>query len=103
MSDAIIKMGGGRWSLIRQRDGVGDSGCMLEAVGLKDDKVEIINGEVRLGYACRVGSTYARSYSVQDWWMTTPVEKILNVKYENGEAIEVHFKTRNSEYILKVS
>jgi len=81
-------------SLIRVSDGAGDSGSMSTIINIVDEKlVEEENQKPRLGWAIRVGTNFARSYSRQDWWMTTKVTEILEEtdKY-------VRFKTKNSEY-----
>lgn len=83
-------------NLRRTRDGAGDSGGMSEIVRInpETDELEILHNEKpRIGWAIKVGSNFARSYSGQDWWMTTPVTEILEEK-DNY----IKFKTGNSEY-----
>lgn len=91
-------MPGGPYSLIRERDGVGESGQMLKSINPKTGKQEGENGEVILGCALQCGSFYARTYQVQDWWLTTPVTEILE-QAEDGAWVKV--KTGNSVYMVK--
>lgn len=86
-------------SLRRTRDGVGDDGPMSDIgrINPETNQPEWKHGErPTVGWVVRVGSPYARSYSAQDWWQTTPVTEIL----ENRESY-VRFKTGNSEYEWK--
>jgi hypothetical protein len=48
-----------------------------------------------------VGSPYARTYSRQDWWQTTPITEILEERIEEDGTEYVRFKTGNSEYEWK--
>ena len=76
----------------------GDSGSMSNAIKAAKGSVEVLpDSEPKVGYSMKVGSHYARSYSFQDWWMTTPVTEILS-RTENNGVVEVIFKTRNSTY-----
>ncbi len=86
------------YSLVRSGDGAGDSGLMSESIEWKEDGQHIITDNSRpiLGQSMRVGSFLARTYSAQDWWLTTPVSEILE---DNGN--EVIFKTGNSVYTWK--
>ena len=87
-------------SLVRLRDGKGDSGGMskiFRQVPGTDDEIEFDdNQKPRLGWGIMVGSNFAGSYSKQDWWGTTPVTEIL----EESKGY-VRFKTKNSEYEWK--
>ena len=84
------------YTLIRTRDGAGDSGGMSCAVTIDENnklKYES-NARPRIGVRMQVGSNYARSFQSQDWWMTTNVTKILH-----DEENKVIFETENgSEY-----
>ena len=83
-------------SLIRTRDGAGDSGGMSTIFRIGEDTKEIIteeNQKPRVGWGIMVGSNFARSYSEKDWWGTTEVTEILEDKGDY-----VRFKTLNSEY-----
>ena len=89
------------YSLVRERDGAGDSGNMSLALWLDDENLMQYehNARPRIGVAMRVGSMYARTMSAQDWWQTTPVKEIL----EETEST-VKFKTVNgSTYIWERS
>lgn len=90
-----------RYSLIRERDGVGDSGPMCHI--LDAESWTPIEGETypRVGCGVRVGSYYARSYSGQDWWQTTPITEILEDSVDTEGYRTVKFKTRNSVYTWK--
>ena len=85
-----------RYSLVRVHDGVGDSGPMCQI--LDSENYMPIEGETRprVGCGVRVGSYYGRSYSMQDWWQTSPVTEIIE---EDDDYMK--FRTRNSEYIRK--
>ena len=89
------------YSLVRERDGVGDSGPMCEIIDAESYKP--IPSEVypRVGCAVRVGSMYARTYSSQDWWCTTPVTEILEESVDDEGNRTMKFKTKNSVYIWK--
>lgn len=75
----------------------GDSGTMSQLItpvyndegNIVDTKIEN-NGRPQVGSAMRVGSMYARSYSAQDWWLTTPIEEIIEERDDY-----VKFKTRS--------
>ena len=61
-----------RYSLVREGDLRGDSGPMCEI--LDSESYKPIPGETypRVGCGVRVGSPYGRTYSMQDWWQTSP-------------------------------
>jgi len=85
-----------RYSLWCEEKQCGDSGLMCQI--LDKESYMPIPGEdrPRVGCGVRVGSHYARSFSAQDWWQTTPIREILEEK-ENY----IKFKTRNSIYVWK--
>lgn len=85
-----------RYSLVRVHDGVGDSGPMCQI--LDSENYQPIEGEnrPRIGCGIRVGSFYGRTYEMQDWWQTSPVEEIIEEREDY-----VKFRTRNSEYVWK--
>lgn len=92
----------GTYSLRRDYDGAGDSGMLFESLSLDGDKNVVVDSKfVRVGSAVKVGSPYARTFEYQDWWMTTPVTEIKEV-VENEDEFIVYFKTKNSDYTLKV-
>ena len=82
------------YRLKRTRDGAGDSGAMSLGIRFVNGKLEQIdNFKPRVGFAIRVGSIIARSYSAQDWWQTTYITEILE---DRGDYVK--FRTGNSEY-----
>lgn len=94
------------YSLRRQRDGMGDSGLMSDAYhwpnGEDADPEVIHNSKPFVGATMRVGTPFARSFTAQDWWQTTPVTEIIKewTDWVEDQSVEcVHFKTGNSEYI----
>jgi hypothetical protein len=87
------------YSLVRTRDGAGDSGPYSEALKRSEDPLKRIEGggvRPRVGYAMRVGSLMARTYQMQDYWTTTYVTEITKDTED-----EVHFRTGNSEYVWR--
>ena len=85
--------------LSRIGDGAGDSGSRSEAIQWKENGTldKVVSNRPTLGCSMLVGSVTARSYSRQDYWLTTPVTEILEEK-ESEEGIYVKFKTGNSTY-----
>ena len=90
-----------RYSLIRERDGVGDSGLMCEILDAESYKPIPNETYPRVGCGVRVGSHYGRTYSAQDWWQTSPITEILEESVNDLGYRTVKFKTRNSIYIWK--
>lgn len=97
------------YSLRRTRDGAGDSGQMSLAMiptfeqdtGKVMDIEYIDNARPQIGASMRVGSSYARSFSAQDWWQTTLITEILEERIDEDGTEYVRFKTSNSEYEWK--
>ncbi len=91
-----------RYSLIRESDGAGDSGPMCEILD-PDEGYHPIPNETypRVGCGVRVGSYYARTYTSQDWWQTSPITKILEESIDSCGNRTVRFKTRSSIYVWK--
>ena len=85
--------------LYRTRDHAGDTGTMSTAFWPEEGGgwASEDNAEPRVGVAMRVGSSYGRSYSQQDWWQTTMITEILETQ-ETPEGKSIRFKTGNSEY-----
>lgn len=81
--------------LRRISDGAGDSGSMSEAIAWKEDKTfdKVVGSRPVIGCSMCVGSATARSYSHQDWWLTTLVTEIIEEREDY-----VKFKTEKSEY-----
>jgi hypothetical protein len=92
------------YSLVRERDGAGDSGNMSLAITPNADpggKHLYEHGSApKVGAVMRVGSLFGRSFSVQDWWQTTPITEILE-EWNDGEVHYIRFKTGNSTYVWK--
>lgn len=95
------------YSLRRTRDGAGDSGPMSDAVtpiwddnGKLVDKIIEHGARPKVGAVMVVGSPFARSFSAQDWWQTTPITEILEERTDDGTEY-VRFRTGNSEYEWK--
>lgn len=91
------------YSLRRTRDEAGDSGNMSMALWKDPASGEIEyehNATPRVGVVMRVGSSYGRTYSGQDYWQTTYITEILEERTEpeDPEFLYIRFKTGNSEY-----
>ncbi len=86
-------------TLRRESDGAGDSGAMCEIsrINPETNELERTHGIPQVGWAVRVGSITARTYSSQDWWQTTPITEILEERETDGEHY-IRFKTSNSIY-----
>lgn len=96
-----IELEGGRFSLVRDRDGAGDSGPLLIPFDWDQRKEVGKNGTIQIGYGVKCGSIYARTFG-SDWWLTTPVTEIIERgKNENGEGEYVKFRTGNSTYTVR--
>jgi hypothetical protein len=82
-------------SLRRCIDGKGDSGSCSQAIKWNDNDSfkEVVSNKPVVGCYMLVGSVTARSYSNQDYWLTTEVTEII----EETETY-VKFKTKNSIY-----
>lgn len=90
-----------RYSLVREKDGRGDSGPMCEILDA-ESYMPIPNEDYpKIGCGVRVGSPYGRTYSMQDWWQTSPVTEILEETIDDKGYWTVKFKTKNSTYIWK--
>ena len=90
-----------RYSLIRERDGVGDSGLMCEILDAESYKPIPNETYPRVGCGVRVGSHYGRTYSAQDWWQTTPITEIIEETVDRDGYRIMKFKTRNSVYVWR--
>ena len=82
---------------LKRTDGAGDSGSRVEAISWNDDGTfkEVVDHKPVVGCSLLVGSVTARSYSAQDYWLTTLVTEILEEREDY-----IKFKTENSEYEL---
>lgn len=74
-----------------------EQGTRVEAIAWKENGNfdKIVANVPTVGCSLLVGSVTARSYSDQDYWLTTKVTKIVE-----ESAISVKFKTENSIYEL---
>lgn len=81
--------------LRRITDNAGDQGARSEAIAWNEDGTfkEVVSNRPTVGCSMLVGSVTARSYSHQDYWLTTPVTEILE---DRGNYVK--FKTGNSVY-----
>jgi hypothetical protein len=80
-----------------------EQGARVDAIAWNEDKTfkEVVAHAPTVGCSLLVGSVTARSYSDQDYWLTTVVTEILEEeKDDKGYLKFVRFKTKNSEYIL---
>ena len=76
----------------------GDSGGMSSSIYFNFSETKIRNDAApTVGESIQVGSLYARTMSSQDWWVTTPVEEILE-EFEDDDAFNVKFKTKSGSY-----
>ena len=80
-----------------------EQGQRVEAIAWNEDRTfkEVVDSKPVVGCSLLVGSVTARSYSSQDYWLTTVVTEILEEKRDTEGHLEfVKFKTKNSDYIL---
>lgn len=79
----------------RESDGTTESGARSEAISWNEDGTfkEVVGHRPMVGCSMLVGSTTARSYSAQDYWLTTVVTEILEEREDY-----VKFRTLNSIY-----
>lgn len=80
-----------------------EQGQRVEAIAWNEDRTfkEIVDSKPVVGCSLLVGSVTARSYSDQDYWLTTVVTEILEEEKDaDGYLKFVKFKTKNSEYLL---
>ena len=80
--------------LVRERDGEGYYGSVVEAITPQTGERELVSEPV-IGKSLLVGTMTAGTYSKRDWWCTTPVTEIIKKtdKY-------IRFRTKNSIYKL---
>jgi hypothetical protein len=74
-----------------------EQGARVEAIQYDEDgrNGKVVGNKPIVGCSLLVGSISARSYSNQDWWLTTEITEIIS---ETKECIR--FKTLNSTYKL---
>lgn len=96
-----VKLGPGRYSMFKVDGAVGDSGFMLKSINPETAEQVGEEGEIVVGCRLMCGSTYARSYHHQDWWLTSIVEEIQSVSDDGKQAV---IKTKSgSLYSVSVS
>jgi hypothetical protein len=81
-----------------------EQGQRIEAIAWNEDRSfkEIVDSRPIVGCSLLVGSVTARSYSSQDYWLTTKITEILEEKKnEDGFYELIRFKTANSVYELR--
>ena len=81
-----------------------EQGQRIEAIAWNEDRTfkEIVDSKPVVGCSLLVGSVTARSYSSQDYWLTTKVTEIIEEKKDAEGYYElVRFKTENSVYELR--
>ena len=81
-----------------------EQGARVEAIAWNEDGTfkEVADHKPVVGCSLLVGSVTARSYSDQDYWLTTVVTEIIEEKLTEDGFIElVKFKTQNSLYELR--
>jgi len=85
-------------TLIRDRDGEGYSGCMVQALDFDGKTLggKVVGNRPLVGYCLKVGTITAGMFSTRDWWMTTPITEIISETEK-----EIKFKTKNSTYTMR--
>jgi hypothetical protein len=86
------------------REEIKEQGQRVEAISWNEDGTfkEIVGSAPTVGCSLLVGSVTARSYSAQDYWLTTKVTEILEEeKDEKGYYSKIRFKTENSIYEIR--
>jgi hypothetical protein len=81
-----------------------EQGARVEAIAWNEDRTykEVVDSVPVVGCSLLVGSVTARSYSAQDYWLTTVVTEILEDRRSEDGMIElIRFKTENSVYELR--
>lgn len=100
MDTTRIELKEGRYFLERERDGAGDSGPWIEAYDWDNPHEKMEQNVLEVGKGVRCGSFHARTYSSQDWWLTTPIKEFLEISEDEKE---IKFATQNgSVYIVRV-
>lgn len=86
------------------REEIKEQGQRVEAISWNEDGTfkEVADHKPVVGCSLLVGSVTARSYSSQDYWLTTKVTEILEEVIDSDGHIEkIRFKTENSVYELR--
>lgn len=89
-------------TLKRITDNKGDQGSLVDAIEWNEDKTfKCVKGHIPIvGCSMMVGSAIARSYSNQDYWLTSIITEILDAIEFDDETKFYLFKTKNSIYEL---
>ena len=93
-----IAFDSGRYALLRSDGGAGDSGGMLVSIDPTTGDRIGDNGEVVVGCRIQCGSVTARSFSGQDWWLTSVVEEIIQ---NNDDSALIRTKSGSLYYVGK--
>lgn len=82
------------YQLVNNSTSSGDSGGMSTLTKLDENEnvVYKYDAEPEVGWCIRVGSTYARTMQVQDWWQTSYITEIIS-RTETPEITKVLFRT----------
>lgn len=81
-----------------------EQGARVEAIAWNEDRTykEVVDSIPVVGCSVLVGSVTARTYSSQDYWLTTVVTEILEDRRDKDGRVElIRFKTENSVYELR--
>jgi hypothetical protein len=87
------------YNLQRLSDKRGDHGFMSEAIEWNEDGSykQTLGSCPVVGCSMRVGNPFGRTYSSQDWWLTTIVTEIIK-EIKTNDTHYVLFKTQNNLY-----
>jgi len=93
MADQIHK-GIMTYQLVNNTRNVGDSGGQSTLLREKEDgSMEYKDdSEPEVGWAIRVGSYFASTFSAQDWWQTSKITEVIS-RTETPQATKVLFRT----------
>lgn len=78
-----------------------EQGARVDCIAWNEDGTfkEVVGSVPTVGCSMLVGSVTARSYSLQDYWLTTTIIEIIELeRNENNFLKYCRFKTQNSEY-----
>jgi hypothetical protein len=83
---------------------VKEQGARVEAIQWDKEtgRSKVVDHKPVIGCSLLVGSVTARTYSDQDWWLTTPITEMIQEIYDTqGRPLKFKFKTNNSIYELR--
>jgi hypothetical protein len=81
-----------------------EQGGRIDAIAWNENGTfkEVVGHSPVVGCSMLVGSISARSYSDQDYWLTSKVTEVLEEKWTtDGLLYLVRFRTENSEYVIE--